>query len=148
MTSISKRTRDDERDCISSYVRANQEVGRTREGKVQNYIKEASSILLGSLDDKNAEEEEIRLDELVICIKQCILERCNTDWSNLLKDLKGEEKAKEEKEFQRFTEGGDGGILGRKRDFLSVRIQTEKSGQGNSGTTAWSFSGLGGGQDL
>jgi len=84
-------------------------VGPAR-ARLQNYIEEASSILLGSLDDKNAEEEEIRLDELVIRIKTTcgILERCNTDWSNLLKDLKGEEKAKEEKEFQRFTEGGDG----------------------------------------
>jgi len=41
-----------------------------------------------------------------------------------------------------------GGILGCKRDCLSVRIQTEKTGQGNSGATAWSFSGLGGGEEL
>jgi len=46
-------------------------VGPTK-ARLQKYIEEASSILLGPPDDKNAEEEEIRLDELVIHNKRCV----------------------------------------------------------------------------
>ena len=39
-----------------------------------------------------------------------LLERCNRDWANLLKDLKSEEKGKEEKEYQQIAEGSEGYI--------------------------------------
>ena len=39
-----------------------------------------------------------------------LLECCNRDWAGLLKDLKGEEKVKEEKEHQKVSEGSDGYI--------------------------------------
>ena len=39
-----------------------------------------------------------------------ILEHCNHDWADLLKDLKGEEKVKEEKEHQKLAEGSEGCI--------------------------------------
>ena len=49
------------------------------------------------------------MDELITRIKTTctILERCNSDWASLLKDFKGEERAKEEA-LQRFTEGDEG----------------------------------------
>ena len=34
-----------------------------------------------------------------------LLERCNKDWSNILKDLKGEAKASKEREYAKATEG-------------------------------------------
>ena len=37
-----------------------------------------------------------------------LLERCNSDWSNVLKDLKGDERIKEEKELQKMADGSDG----------------------------------------
>ena len=40
-----------------------------------------------------------------------LLERCDRDWVNLLKDLRGDEKVKEEKELERVAEGRKGYIL-------------------------------------
>ena len=39
-----------------------------------------------------------------------LLERCNHDWSSLLKDLKNEERSKEEKEYQQVADGSEGYI--------------------------------------
>ena len=39
-----------------------------------------------------------------------LLERCNCNWVSLLKDLRGDEKVKEEQELERVAEGGEGYI--------------------------------------
>ena len=36
-----------------------------------------------------------------------LLEKCNNDWSNLLKELKDDEKVTEEREYARVCEGED-----------------------------------------
>ena len=56
--------------------------------------------------------DKLRVEEVITRINTSIsfLERCNRDWDNLLKDLKGEEKGKEEKEYQRVAEGNEGYI--------------------------------------
>ena len=58
------------------------------------------------------EEDEIRVEEVIARINAnvSLLERCNRDWSSLLKDLKGDERSKEEKEYQRVAEGSEGYI--------------------------------------
>ena len=76
--------------------------------RLLKYLAEASSLLEGK--EKTSGEDETRLEELVERITgTCsLLERCNRDWINVLKDLRGEEKTKEEKEYERFSEGSEG----------------------------------------
>jgi len=64
--------------------------------RLQEYLEEASLLLLGK--KKILGEDETRLEELRerITVTCSLLERCNRDWANLSKDLRGEEKAKEE----------------------------------------------------
>ena len=84
--------------------------GKTR---LQRYIEEASSLLSSRVEEKTLEEDEIRVEEVIARINTnvSLLERyCNRDWSSLLKDLKGDEQSKEEKEYQRVAEGSEGYI--------------------------------------
>ena len=62
--------------------------------------------------EETVEEDETRVEKAVCRINTNIslLECCNCDLASLLKDLKGEEKAKEEKEHQKASEGSDGYI--------------------------------------
>ena len=39
-----------------------------------------------------------------------MLERCNRDWTRIMKDLKGEAKAIDKKGYARTAEGGEGFI--------------------------------------
>ena len=59
-----------------------------------------------TVEEKTAEEDEIRVEEVIAHINTNIslLERCNRDWAGLLMDLK------EEKEYQRAAEGSEGYI--------------------------------------
>ena len=60
--------------------------------RIQKYLEKASLLLSGK--EKILGEGETRLEELRECIAvTCsLLERCNRDWANLLKDLRGEER--------------------------------------------------------
>ena len=80
--------------------------------RLQRYIEEASSVLSSGVEDKTLEEDEIRVEEVIARINTnvSLLERCNHDWSSLLKDLKTEDRSKEEKEYQRVAEGSEGYI--------------------------------------
>ena len=80
--------------------------------RLQRYNEEASSLLASRIEQKSLEEDEIRVEEVIARISTNIslLERCNRDWSNLLKDLKNEERNKEEKEFHRVADGSEGYI--------------------------------------
>ena len=40
----------------------------------------------------------------------CLLERCNHNWASLLKEMDGDERTKEEVEYQKVTEGSEGFI--------------------------------------
>ena len=80
--------------------------------RLQRYIEEASSLLVLRIEEKSSEEDEIRVEEVIAHINTnvSLLERCNRDWSSLLKDLKSEERSKEEKEYQRVADGSKGYI--------------------------------------
>ena len=77
--------------------------------RLQHYVEEASSLLFFPAEEETVEEDETRVEEVVCHINTNIslLECCNSDWAGLLKDLKGEEKVKEEKEHQKAVEGSD-----------------------------------------
>lgn len=69
--------------------------------RLQRYVEEASSLLSSAVEEKTAEEDEIRIEVIGrINTNISLLQRCNRDWMCLMKDLKGEEKVKEEKEHQ------------------------------------------------
>ena len=80
--------------------------------RLQQYIEEASSLLVLRIEEKSSEEDEIHVEEVIAHINMnvSLLERCNRDWSSLLKDLKSEECSKEEKKYQRVADGSEGYI--------------------------------------
>jgi len=81
--------------------------------RLLKYLAEASSLLEGN--EKMSGKDETRLEELVERITgTCsLLERCNRDWVNVLKDLRGEEKTK-------FSEGSEG--------FVEVMLDASEMG--------------------
>ena len=64
------------------------------------------------IEEKSLEEDEICMEEVIARINMnvSLLECCNRDWSSLLKDLKSEERSKEEKKNQRVADGSEGHI--------------------------------------
>ena len=62
--------------------------------RLQRYVEEASSLLSSGVEEKTLEEDEIRVEEVIARINTnvSLLERCNRDWSTLLKDLKNEDR--------------------------------------------------------
>ena len=80
--------------------------------RLQHYVEEASSLLSSGVEEKILEDDEIRVEEVIarININVSLLERCNRNWSSLLKDLKNEDRSKEEKEHQPVAEGSEGYI--------------------------------------
>ena len=72
--------------------------------RLQRYVEEASSVFSTGVEEKTLEEDEIRVEVIArINSNVSLLERCNRDWSSLLKDLKNEDWSKEEKEYQRVA---------------------------------------------
>ena len=73
---------------------------------MQHYIEEASAILSSPVEEKTIEELEFQVEEIIkpVNMSVSLIERCNHDWANLMKDVKGEEMVKEEKEFERAAE--------------------------------------------
>ena len=80
--------------------------------RLQRYVEEANTLLSSTVEEKTVMEDEPRVEEVITRINTnvSLLERCNRDWANLLKDLKSEERGKEEKEYQRVAEGNEGYI--------------------------------------
>jgi len=75
--------------------------------QLKRYLEEASTLLASMVDEKTLEDDKLRLEEVIARITSSVslLERCNRDWTNVLKDLKGDDKAKEEKEYHRLANG-------------------------------------------
>ena len=75
--------------------------------RLQHYVEEASSLLSFLAKEETVEEDETRVEEVICHINMNIslLESCNREWVGLLKDLKGKEKVKGEKEHQKAAEG-------------------------------------------
>ena len=80
--------------------------------RLQRYAEEASSLLSSGVEERTLEDDKIRVEEVIarININVSLLERCNRNWSSLLKDLKNEDRSKKEKEHQRVAEGSEGYI--------------------------------------
>jgi len=74
------------------------------------YLQDAETLLSAPISDKEIEEEELRVEELIdrFSTNISILQRCNHDWVSLLKETQGEVKAAEEKEHERVAEGPEG----------------------------------------
>jgi len=86
--------------------------------RLLKYFEKTSSLLSGK--KKICGENETTLEELIdhITVTCSFLERCNHDWANVLKDPRGDEKAKEKKEYQHFSEGSEG--------FVEVLLDASK----------------------
>ena len=57
--------------------------------------------------DLDGEDSEAEYFINRLSTNSLLLERCSKDWSNVIKDTKGEGKAIEEREYARVTEGED-----------------------------------------
>ena len=75
--------------------------------RLLGYVKKARTIFSAPIDE---EDLETMVEDVLqwITTNLILLERCNSDWLALLKELKGDEKAVEEKEYVWATKGDDG----------------------------------------
>jgi len=83
--------------------------------RLQGYLKNSRVIFMTPINDKDLDKEETEIEDLVhrVDMNVALLERCDNDWKTLLKELKGDSKAKvetEEKEYLWAAEGEDGFI--------------------------------------
>ena len=65
--------------------------------QLQRYIKETEQLISKPFEGGTMEEEELTLEDLIECMNNnvSVIERCNANWTSLLKDLKGEAKVTE-----------------------------------------------------
>ena len=79
---------------------------------VQRAIEEANALLETELNVEDLDKAEMDVESLInkLTINISMLERCNKDWTGIMKDLKGEAKPTDEKEYARAAEGGRGFI--------------------------------------
>ena len=78
--------------------------------RLQLCIEQAEDLLKTRVtveSDLYGEESEAEYFINRLSTNSSLLERCNKDWSNVIKDAKGEGKAAEEREYARATEGED-----------------------------------------
>ena len=73
--------------------------------QLRGYYNEVDKLLSSPVREEMMEDEELISEELIKCMNTNVnlLERCNRDWMNLLKDLLGESKATEENEYDRVA---------------------------------------------
>ena len=89
--------------------------------QLQGYLQDSKLILASSIGE-NLDEEELVEDLLQrLSTNVALLEKCNDEWKSLLdsKDLKGDLKAVEEKEYAWAIEG-EGGIIELQLDAREV----------------------------
>ena len=74
------------------------------------YIETANGLMEKRPVETLLDEEESEAEDFANRISTTItlLEKCNDDWSNILKELKDDAKVTEEREYARVTEGEDG----------------------------------------
>ena len=89
--------------------------------QLQGYLKDSKLIFASSIDE-NLDEEELVEDLLQrLSTNVALLEKCNDEWKSLLgsKDLKGDSKTVQEKEYAWAIEG-EGGIIELQLDAREV----------------------------
>ena len=89
--------------------------------RFQKYYEEANTILSFLVQEKTMEDDEGLAKELIEHTNTNVnlLERCNCDWVNLLKDLGAKTKVAKEKEYDRVAEGVEG--------FVEVLLDAKES---------------------
>jgi len=81
--------------------------------RVQRIIEEAEALLDTVPDEKEFEEDEMRVETLINRLSSHVsmLEKCNKDWTVVLNNTKGKStKATEEREYSRAADGEEGFI--------------------------------------
>ena len=78
--------------------------------RLLRYIETANGLMEKRPVETLLDEEESEAEDFANRISTTItlLEKCNDDWSNILKELKDDAKVTEEREYARVTEGEDG----------------------------------------
>ena len=92
--------------------------------RLQGYLKDSKAIFASPISENLDEEEELVEDLLQrLSTNVALLEKCNDEWKSLLgsKDLKGDSKTVEEKEYAWAIEG-EGGIIELQLDAREVII--------------------------
>ena len=86
-------------------------IGPTKSRLLQ-YVESVSGLLEKKPVETELDEEESEAEDFANRISSNItlLEKCNKDWSNILKELKGDAKVTEESEYTRVADGEDGFI--------------------------------------
>ena len=75
--------------------------------RLEQCIEQAEALLKTKVTvESDLDEEESEADYFInrISINSLLLDRCNGDWSNIIKDTKGEGKATKERKYARVTE--------------------------------------------
>ena len=69
--------------------------------QLQGYCDEADKLLSSPVWEETMEDEELMSEDLIGCMNTnvSLLERCNHNWVNLLKELLGEAKIAEDAEY-------------------------------------------------
>ena len=80
--------------------------------RLLGYCEEAEKLLSSPIREETMDDEEFICEDLVgrMTTNVNLLERCNRDWVNLLKELSGEAKAAEDTEYNRVAGGNEGFI--------------------------------------
>ena len=80
--------------------------------RLQQYIESANGLLEKKPKEQELDEYESEVEDFLnrLTTNVSLLEKCNKDWSNVLKEAKGDAKATEEKEYSRATDGETGFI--------------------------------------
>ena len=76
------------------------------------YCEEAEILLSSPIREETMDDEEFICEDLVrrMTTNMNLLERCNRDWVNLLKELSGEAKTAKDTEYNRVAGGNEGFI--------------------------------------
>ena len=133
-------------------------IGPTKSRLLQ-YVESVSGLLEKKPVETELDEEESEAEDFANRISSNItlLEKCNKDWSNILKELKGDAKVTEESEYKRVADGEDGfievllvatevlarlkariTIISRKREQVALQA-THAAIQGNLSTSTFMF---------
>ena len=78
--------------------------------RLLGYVKKARTIFSAPINEMDLGKEETMVEDVLqrITANINLLERCNSDWFALLKELKGDKKVVEEREYSWAAEGDDG----------------------------------------
>jgi len=78
--------------------------------RVLRVIEEANAFLEIGYEGEDLDKDEMDAESLInrLTVNISTLERCNKDWTGVLKDLKGEAKTAEEREYNRVADRDEG----------------------------------------